>query len=143
MDLIEFMPIMFLYISAFAYVTILYLTLRDLRIFRRTGYFSYRKGAFKGIIASTLVLIGILLMQMIPAFALGGFGIVFLGLMTNQKGKREKVFTTAKAPARFLGKTDIVRTKEEIYEDYLKQKAEKERLEKQKQDEKSNEKNEK
>ena len=119
------MDILTLYLSigAFAYVTVLYLTLRDLRIFRRTGYASYRKGALKGIIASTLVLFGILLMQ---AFPLPGIGLVFFGMMVNQKGKRETVFTTAKSLDRFLGKTDIVRTKEEIYEEYLKIKKEKE-----------------
>jgi hypothetical protein len=112
----------YIFIGAFAYVTILYLTLRDLRIFRRTGYFSYRKGAFKGIVASTLVLIGIILIQI---SVLAGLGLVFVGLMVNQKGKREQIFTTAKTLDRFLGKTDIVRTKEEIREDYLKQQNEK------------------
>ncbi|MCL2141527.1 MAG: hypothetical protein FWH46_01410 [Methanimicrococcus sp.] len=129
-----------IFIGAFAYITILYLTLRDLRIFRRTGYSSYRKGAFKGIIASTLVLIGALLT---PSFYVAGLGLVFLGVMVNQKGRREQVFTTAKALDRFLGKTDIVRTKEEIYEEYLKQQDEKNRLEQQKQHEKKFEKNEK
>jgi len=116
-------------IAAFAYFTILFLTYRDLRIFRRTGYFSYRKGAFKGILASSLVLIGIFLM---PSMEIIGLAFVFVGLMVNQKGKREQIFTTAGTWARFIGKTDIVRTPEEIRADYEKIQAEKKQAEKEK-----------
>ena len=114
-------------IGMLAYSVILYLTWRDMRIFRRTGYASYQKGAFKGIIASTLVLLGIFL---IPTLDVAGLGLIFIGLLVNQKGKREQVFTTAKTLDRLLGKTDVVRTKEEIRDDYLKQQAEKKRMEK-------------
>ena len=122
---------MYLGIGIFAYVTILFLTYRDMRIFRRTGYMSFRKGAFKGLIASTLVLIGIVL---IPAAFSGilGLGLIFFGLMINQKGTRERVFTTAGAWKRFTGTTDIVRTPEEIRADYEREQADKKRLEKEK-----------
>jgi len=125
------LTLMYLGIGAFAYFVILFLTYRDMRIFRRTGYTSYRKGAFKGIIASTAVLIGIFL---IPSFSGGIFGLalVFIGLMINQKGKREQVFTTAGTFKRFIGTTDVVRTPEEIRADYEKDQAEKKRLEKEK-----------
>ncbi|WNY25310.1 hypothetical protein [Methanolapillus millepedarum] len=115
-------------IGIFAYIAILYLTYRDMRIFRRTGYFSYRKGAFKGIIASTLVLLGTFLIPSVSDIL--GLALIFVGLMINQKGKREQVFTNANAFDRFLGKTDIVRTPEEIKEDYLKQQEELEKKKK-------------
>ena len=111
-------------IAVFAYVTILFLTFRDLRIFRRTGYLSYRKGALKGILASTVVLIGLFLFVYISS-ALICLALVFVGLMINQKGKREQIFTTAGTWARFTGKTDIVRTREEMRENYEKMQAEK------------------
>jgi len=126
---LDIMSSMYLGIAVFAYITILFLTYRDMRIFRRTGYLSYRKGAFKGIAASTVVLIGIIF---IPLFQLLGIGLVFGGLMINQKGKREKVFTTAGTLKRFIATTDIVRTPEEIRADYEREKAEKKRLEKEK-----------
>ena len=127
----ELLTMMYLGIGIFAYFTILFLTYRDLRIFRRTGYFSYRKGAFKGILASSLVLIG---MFLIPSWGEGiiGLAFVFLGLMVNQKGKREKVFTTAGTWDRFIGKTDVFRTTEEIRADYERAQAEKKRMEKEK-----------
>ncbi|MDV0446348.1 hypothetical protein MsAg5_01780 [Methanosarcinaceae archaeon Ag5] len=127
--MVEFTLInLYIGIGIFAYIAILYLTYRDMRIFRRTGYFSYRKGAFKGIIASTLVLLGTFL---IPGFnEIIGLALIFVGLMINQKGKREQVFTNASALDRFLGKTDLVRTPEQIRDDYLKQQEEAEKKKK-------------
>lgn len=121
--------LIYLGIGVFAYFTILFLTFRDMRIFRRTGYVSYRKGAFKGIIASSAVLIGIFL---IPAMDLLGIALVFVGVMINQKGKRETVFTTAGAFSRFIGQTDILLTNEEKRELYEQQMAEKKQMEKEK-----------
>lgn len=123
------LTLIYLGIGVFAYFTILYLTFRDLRIFRRTGYLSYRKGAFKGIIASSVVLVGLFLM---PTLEIIGLALVFVGLMINQKGKREKVFTTANTFERFTGKTDIVLSNEEKRELYEQQLAEKKHLEKEK-----------
>ena len=129
-------------IAVFAYVTILFLTYRDLRIFRRTGYLSYRKGALKGLLASTVVLIGLLLFFFISS-ALICLAFVFVGLMINQKGKREQIFTTAGTWARFTGKTDIVRSPEEIRADYERIQAEKTQTERgKKQIENEKEKNE-
>jgi len=118
-------------IAVFAYVTILFLTYRDLRIFRRTGYLSYRKGALKGILASTVVLIGLFLFFVLSS-TLICLALVFVGLMINQKGKREQIFTTAGTWARFVGKTDIIRTPEEIRADYERIQAEKKQMENEK-----------
>jgi hypothetical protein len=95
---------MYLYIALSAYVVVLFLTLRDIRIYRRTGLASYRKGAFKGLIASTIVLLGVLLT---PTFPEPGLLAVFIGLFINRKGIREKVFRDAGTIDRLLGKTDI------------------------------------
>ncbi|TGC09782.1 hypothetical protein [Methanolobus halotolerans] len=95
---------MYIYISMFAYFVVLFLTLRDIRIFRRTGIVSYRKGALKGLIASTVVLFGVLIT---PANAELGLLAVFIGLFINRKGIREKVFIEAGTVDRLLGKTDI------------------------------------
>ncbi|WP_342765067.1 hypothetical protein [Methanolobus sp.] len=87
-----------------AYLVVLFLTLRDIRIYRRTGLASYRKGAFKGLMASTVVLVGTLLTTLFPN---PGLLIVFIGLFINRKGIREKVFRDAGTIDRLLGKTDI------------------------------------
>ncbi|ETA68389.1 hypothetical protein MettiDRAFT_1858 [Methanolobus tindarius DSM 2278] len=94
----------YIYLAIFAYVAVLYLTLRDIRIYKRTKLDSYRKGAMKGILASSIVLLGILFTTFNPEM---GLLIVFIGMYANKKGVRERVFNNADAMDRFLGKTDI------------------------------------
>lgn len=94
---------MYLEITMLAYFVVLFLTIRDIRIYKRTGYLSYRKGALKGLAASALVLIGAATVEIKPEI---GLLIVLFGLFVNQKGVREKVFTSAGVLDRFLGKTD-------------------------------------
>lgn len=95
---------MYTYIAILAYVVVLFLTLRDVRIYKRTRLDSYRKGAMKGIFASALVMLGILLSFYNPNL---GLLVVLIALFFNQKGAREPVFKEAKAIDRLLGKTDI------------------------------------
>jgi len=95
---------MYVYISIMAYVVVLFLTLRDIRIFRRTRIMSYRKGALKGILSSFVMLVGIILTAIKPEL---GLLVVFIGLYVNRKGQREIVFRQANTLDRLLGKTDI------------------------------------
>jgi hypothetical protein len=97
---------MYLEIAMFAYFVVLFLTLRDIRIFKRTGYLSYRKGALKGLAASSLILLGAIAVGVKPEL---GLLIVLAGLFVNRKGTREKVFTSAGTLDRFLGKTDFLK----------------------------------
>jgi len=95
---------MYVYISIMAYFVVLFLTLRDIRIFRRTRIMSYRKGALKGILSSFVMLVGIILTVIKPEL---GLLVVFIGLYVNRKGQREIVFRQANTFDRLLGKTDI------------------------------------
>ena len=95
---------MYRYIAIAAYCVVLFLTLRDIRIFRRTRFDSYRKGAIKGIVASTVVLLGIIVVEINADI---GLVIVFIGLYINRKGMRENVFNEANTVERLLGKSDI------------------------------------
>ncbi len=95
---------MYEYIAIMAYVVVLFLTLRDIRIYKRTRFDSYRKGALKGIFASALVMLGILFSYSNPNL---GLLIVLVALLFNQKGTRERVFNNAGTIDRLLGKTDI------------------------------------
>ncbi len=88
-----------------AYVVVLFLTLRDIRIFKRTHLVSYRKGAMKGLVASTVVLLGTFV---VGANANIGMLIVLIGLYINSKGVREDVFGDAVTIDRLLGKTDYI-----------------------------------
>jgi hypothetical protein len=95
----------YIYIAAAAYFVTLFLTLRDIRIYRRTGFSSYRKGALKGIIALTVIMVGVLIVSINPDI---GLVLVLIGLFINRKGVREKIFTDAPVLAWIRGKTDIV-----------------------------------
>ncbi len=97
---------MYLEIAMLAYFVVLFLTVRDIRIFKRTGYISYRKGALKGLAASSLILIGAISIEIKPEI---GLLMVLCGLTVNRKGARETVFTTAGTVDRFLGKTDYMK----------------------------------
>lgn len=99
---------MYIEIAMFAYFVVLFLTLRDVRIFKITGYRSYRTGAMKGLAASSLVLIGAIAVEANPEL---GLLFVLIGLFINRKGIRESVFTSAGTLDRFLGKTDYVKRK--------------------------------
>lgn len=99
---------MYLEIAMLAYIVVLFLTLRDIRIFKRTGYRSYKRGAVRGLTVSTLVLLGAMMVEVKPEL---GLLIVLLGLFINRKGAREQVFTSAGTLDRFLGKTDYVKKK--------------------------------
>jgi hypothetical protein len=101
----------YLGIAMLAYFVVLFLTLRDVRIFRRTGYRSYRKGAMKGLMASTVTLIGAIIVEAGSNLAQLGLLVVLLGLYLNRKGVRERVFTNAGTLDRVLGKTDYVKKK--------------------------------
>jgi len=101
----------YLGIARLAYFVVLFLTLRDVRIFRRTGYRSYRKGAMKGLMASTVTLIGAIIVEAGSNLAQLGLLVVLLGLYLNRKGVRERVFTNAGTLDRVLGKTDYVKKK--------------------------------
>jgi hypothetical protein len=102
---------MYLEIAMLAYFVVLFLTLRDVRIFKRTGYRSYRRGSLKGLAASTVTLLGAIIIATGPDFSLLGLLFVLLGLFINRKGLRERVFINAGTLDRVLGKTDYVKKK--------------------------------
>lgn len=94
---------MYFAISVAAFAVVAFLTLRDIRIFRRTRLESYRKGAMKGMGAMFLVLLGVTVVQVNPEL---GLLLVLIGMFINKKGQREDVFGEAKTADRFLGTTE-------------------------------------
>ena len=94
---------MYTQLAIAAYIVVLFLTLRDIRIFKRTRLVSYRKGAMRGLVASTVILFGTFIVVVNPDL---GLLIVLIGLYINRKGIREDVFRDTIAMDRLLGKTD-------------------------------------
>ncbi|MBU4220959.1 MAG: hypothetical protein KKA10_04930 [Euryarchaeota archaeon] len=95
---------MYFYIAAFGFISIMFLTLRDIRIYHRTKIVSYRKGALKGMMAGALALIGMGITMKNPQI---GLTITLVAIYLNGKGKREDVFGDAPILKRVLGGTKI------------------------------------
>lgn len=100
----------FVFIAAFGFAAIIFLTLRDIRIYHRTKIESYRKGALKGMLAAALAFIG---MGITAANPTVGLTIVLVAIYFNGKGKREDVFGDAPLIRRVLGETTIKKTADE------------------------------
>ncbi len=96
----------YVYIAAFGFMAIIFLTLRDIRIYHRTRIESYRKGALRGMIAGALALIGMSATEANPSI---GLTITLVAVYINGKGKREDVFGDAPLIRRVLGETTINR----------------------------------
>jgi tellurite resistance protein TehA-like permease len=94
----------FVYIAAFGFAAIIFLTLRDIRIYRRTKIESYRKGALKGLAAGALALVG---MSVTAANPPVGLTITLVAVYINGKGRREDVFGDAPLIKRVLGETTV------------------------------------
>jgi len=97
------------YIAAFGFVTIIFLTMRDIRIYRRTKFESYRKGALRGMITGGLAWIGMIFTASNPDNSTIGLTIVLVAIYFNKKGKREDVFGDAPLMKRVLGETAVKR----------------------------------
>ena len=99
----EFIDI-YIYIAAFGFISIIFLTLRDIRIYHRTKIVSYRKGALRGMVAGALALVGMGVTSGNPQI---GLTITFVAIYFNGKGKREDVFGDAPLLKRVLGETSV------------------------------------
>jgi hypothetical protein len=91
------------YIAAFGFISIMFLTLRDIRIYRRTKLISYRKGALRGMLMGALALLG--MNFTVNGNESLGLTIVLVAVFFNNKGKREDVFGDAPLMKRVLGET--------------------------------------
>ncbi len=94
----------YVYIAAFGFFSIIFLTIRDIRIFRRTKIESYRKGALRGMLAGALALVGLNVTAVNPSV---GLTITLVAVYLNGKGKREDVFGDAPLIKRVLGETTV------------------------------------
>ncbi len=92
-------------IAAFGFVVVIFLTLRDIRIYHRTKIESYRKGALRGMVAGALALVGMSVTAANPENPSIGLTIVLVAIYINGKGKREDVFGDAPLIKRVLGET--------------------------------------
>ncbi len=94
-------------VTALAFTVILFLTLRDIRIFRTTGIVSYRRGAVRGLFVSSIALLGLMVAEN-PDTQNVGLLLSFIAVFLNKKGVREDVFThNETASQRFFGAVSV------------------------------------
>lgn len=90
------------YVAGFGAAVVIFLWVRDARIFVRTGSTGYRTAAYRGVLYTALALLGL-------AFALFGdelIGLILVMASLYLQGKvaRERVWNGESALDRFLGR---------------------------------------
>ena len=91
------------YVALFGAAAVLFLWLRDARIFLRTALSGYRKAAYAGVAYGALALLGAACTLTMPAFELLGLGLILAALYLQGRVVREKIWTNEGTLARFFG----------------------------------------
>lgn len=91
-------------ISLFGALVCIFLWLRDIRIWARTGLSGYRNASIQGIFQTAFATLGVGITYFWSEEAsILGAGIVMLALYLQGKGEREKIWTNEPAITRLLG----------------------------------------
>ena len=96
-----------LYIAVFGALAVIFLWLRDARIFYRTGLRGYRKAAYWGVLYGALALLGLEIARYVPDFEILGLGLILAALYLQTSRKKEQVWTNEDTLQRFLGSVPI------------------------------------
>lgn len=94
------MDILFL-VTCFGAAVTIFLWLRDLRIYGRTGLPLYRKAALRGVFWMALATAGIAVLEFGMPFL--GIGFVLAALYLQGRDEREKIWTSEGNLERFFG----------------------------------------
>ena len=92
-----------IYVAMFGTAAVLFLWLRDARIFFRTGLPGYRKAAYHGVGYGALATLGGAVTLTMPDFELLGLGLILLAMYLQGRIVREKVWGKEDTFTRFLG----------------------------------------
>ncbi|MFA6332125.1 MAG: ABC transporter permease [Methanoregula sp.] len=98
------------YIALFGTAAVIFLWLRDARIFYRTGFRGYRKAAYWGVLYTALALLGLEIARYVTDFEILGLGLILAGIYLQTSRKKENVWKNEDTLARFLGSVPINRT---------------------------------
>ena len=92
-----------LYVALFGEIAVIFLWLRDIRIFYLTGLPGYRKAAYYGVLYGALATFGILIALTDAGFEVVGIGVVMAALFLQERNKKEKIWTKETTWERFFG----------------------------------------
>lgn len=91
-----------IWVALFGTAAVLFLWLRDARIFFRTGLPGYRKAAYYGVLYGALGTLGYLVATL-EALELLGLGLILAALYLQGRVVREKIWKDEGTLERFLG----------------------------------------
>ena len=92
-----------IYVAMFGTAAVLFLWLRDARIFFRTGLSGYRKAAYHGVAYGALATLGAAVTHSMQAFELLGLGLILAALYLQGRIEREKIWGSEETLTRLLG----------------------------------------
>jgi len=98
------------YIAVFGAAAVIFLWLRDARIFYRTGFPGYRKAAYWGVLYGALALLGLEIARFVPDFEILGLGLILAAIYLQTSRQKENVWKNESTLERFLGSVPINRT---------------------------------
>lgn len=99
------------YVAGFGVAVTVFLWLRDLRIFYRTGLSGYRTAAYWGVPCTALALLGFFITAFAEAWEYLGLGLVLLALYLQGRADRENVWHNEGAAERFFGRAKRTKDK--------------------------------
>jgi hypothetical protein len=91
------------YVAIFGTVSVLFLWLRDARIFFRTGLPGYRKAAYWGVAYGALASLGFQITWFAPDYEILGLGLILGALLLQVDREKEKIWSGEGTLERFLG----------------------------------------
>ena len=100
----------FVYIAIFGMAAVVFLWLRDARIFYRTGLPLYRKAAYWGVLYCALAFLGLQITWFAPDFDILGLGLVLAALYLQTNREKEKIWKNEDTLTRFLGSAPLAKT---------------------------------
>jgi len=92
-----------IYVAMFGTAAVLFLWLRDARIFFRTGLSGYRKAAYHGVAYGALATLGAAVTHSMHIFELLGLGLILAALYLQGRIEREKIWGSEETLTRLLG----------------------------------------
>jgi len=92
-----------IYVAIFGAAAVLFLWIRDARIYFRTGLPGYRKAAYNGVGYGAIASLGGGLTLTMPNFELLGLGLILAAMYLQGKIVREKVWENEDTFTRFIG----------------------------------------
>ncbi|HEX3001158.1 MAG TPA: ABC transporter permease [Methanoregula sp.] len=98
------------YVAAFGTIAVIFLWLRDARIFFRTGFSEYRKAAYWGVLYGAVGLLGFQITWYMADYEILGLGLILGALYLQSNRKKENVWKNESTLERFLGSVPINRT---------------------------------